>query len=101
MDRRRFEHLFAELSVSCRQVVPRYRLWLALREDGADPELLCLDDAVRFCDIGLEPFLAHNGLSLSRWRRRRLRRSILAFDPERESASAFPSQTDPMDGADF
>lgn len=82
MDRRRFEHLFVELSIACGRLVPRFRLWLRLREDGADPEALCQRDALAFCDQGIVPFLAAEKLSISRWQRRRLRRAVAAFDPK-------------------
>lgn len=82
MDRRRFEHLFAELSVACGRIVPRFRLWLCLHERDASPDSLSLRDVLDFCDDGVEPFLAAEGLSLSRWRLRKLRRAIFGFDPE-------------------
>ena len=85
MDRRRFEHLFVELSVACGQLVPRYRLWLTLREAGADPERLARRDAIGFCDDLLARFLDDQGLSLTRWRRRKLRRSVAGFDPDMTS----------------
>jgi hypothetical protein len=81
VDRRRFEHLFAELSVTCGRLLPRFRLWLFLREHDADPEALSLREALDFCDEGVVPFLAAEGLSLSRWQRRKLRRAISGFDP--------------------
>jgi hypothetical protein len=62
--------------------MPRFRLWLFLREQDADPEGLSLRDALTFCDEGVVQFLAAEGLSLSRWQRRNLRRSISGFDPE-------------------
>ena len=82
MDRRRFEHLFVELSVACGRLVPRFRLWLFLRERGADPEALARRDALAFCDEGIVPFLAADSLSLSRWQRRKLRRAVANFEPE-------------------
>jgi hypothetical protein len=82
LDRRRFEHLFAELSVACGRLVPRFRLWLFLREHDADPEALTRRDALAFCDDGIVPFLAAEGMSLSRWERRKLRRAVASFDPE-------------------
>jgi hypothetical protein len=82
LDRRRFEHLFVELSMACGRLVPRFRLWLHLREDGADPEALCQGDALAFCDEGIVSFLAAEKLSISRWQHRRLRRAVATFDPE-------------------
>ena len=94
MNRRRFDHLFAELSVACGRLVPRFRLWLVLHEDGADPESLGLRDTLRFCDEGVVPFLAAEGLSLSRWQLRKLRRAISAFDPELTTAAEILARLD-------
>ena len=94
MDRRRFEHLFAELSVSCGQLVPRFRLWLQLREAGADPEGLSRHDALTFCDEGVVSFLAAEGLSLSRWQRRKLRHAVSVFDPELTTPSEILERLD-------
>ena len=80
-DRSRFEHLYVETSVACGRLVPRFRLWMALREAGADPDRLRRRDALAFCERGLTDFLAAEGLALSRWRRRRLVRAVRFFDP--------------------
>jgi len=88
MDRRRFEHLFAELSVACGQLVPRFRLWLCLSERNATPDQLSRNDALAFCDDGIGSFLAGEGLSLSRAQLRKLRRTISDFDPELTNSAA-------------
>jgi len=38
--RRAFDHLHAELSVAAGVALPRYAMWLCLREAGRDPERL-------------------------------------------------------------
>ena len=81
LDRSRFEHLYVELSLACGRRVPRYRLWLALRESGGNPEALRREHALTFFDSNLPDFLRENGLWLSRWKRRKVRRSVLFFDP--------------------
>lgn len=86
MDRSRFEHLFVELSVACGQRVPRYRLWLALREFGGNPEALRRQHALTFCDMGLANYLSENGLTLSQRKHRQVRRAVLFFDPGTTSA---------------
>jgi hypothetical protein len=81
----RFDHLAAELSVAVGALVPRWPLWLRLHELGQDPEHLSSDAALAFCGGPARRFLAEHGLGLS-WRaRRRLLRSVAAFDPERAS----------------
>ena len=65
-----------------------------LREDEANPESLSLRDALRFCDEGVVPFLAAEGLSLSRWQRRKLRRAISAFDPELTTSAEILARLD-------
>jgi len=94
MDRRRFEHLFVELSMLLGRLVPRFRLWLYLRENGADPESLTRHDVLGFCDSGLVPFLSAEGLSLSRRQQRKLRRGVAAFDPALSSPAELLSDPD-------
>ena len=94
MGRQRFEHLFAELSVACGRLVPRFQLWLYLREHDADPEALSLREALGFCDDGLVPFLAAEGLSLSRWQRRKFRHAIAGFDPDLTSPAEILARLD-------
>jgi len=84
--RRRFEHLYVELSLAVGRRVPRYRLWTALGEAGASPEHLTRDAVLRFCDEGgLRRFLAACGLHLPAPRLRRLRRAVARYDPRRPS----------------
>lgn len=83
MDRRRFDHLFVELSLACGQLMPRFRLWLFLRENGAEPDSLSRPEAVAFCRYGTPAFFTQEGLlQLTRWQRYKLCRRIAAFDPE-------------------
>ena len=81
MDRRRFDHLFIELSLACGQLLPRFQLWLFLRENGAEPDALSRHEALAFCKHGTLTFLAQEGLRLTRWQRYRLRRRVAAFEP--------------------
>ena len=81
MDRRRFEHLFVEVSLALGAQVPRYPLWLRLRELGWNPEQLGRDEAIGFLDSHLEAFLADHELALSARSTRRLRHRIARFDP--------------------
>jgi hypothetical protein len=81
--RRVFDHLHAELSVGVGVVVPRYALWLRLREAGADPERLTREQALGFCRRQLPAFLAEQGLALEPRPARRLEREIGRFDPAR------------------
>ena len=81
MRRRRFEHLYEELSVRLGRLAPRYALWLHLRERGADPESLSRDEALRFASGELPAFLAEHGLALAAPEIRRLVRSVARHDP--------------------
>jgi hypothetical protein len=81
VDRRRFEHLLIEISLACRQSLPRYRLWLALHHSDANPEDLSREHAIDFCNEDLADFLAEQGMSLSLWRRRKVRRAVKYYDP--------------------
>lgn len=79
--RRRFDHLVVEISLAVGAAVPRFPLWVALRERGADPERLSRAEAVTFCAEGLEPFLRDRALALPPSRvRRRLARRVERFD---------------------
>jgi len=82
VERRRFEHLFVELSVALGECVPRYALWLRIGELGWSPGALSQDAAVAFCRQDLPGFLAEHGLSLTPRRHRRLIRSVSRFDPQ-------------------
>jgi hypothetical protein len=79
--RRRFDHLVVELSVAVGCVLPRYALWLRMRECGLNPEDLSKEEALLFCDVPVTAFLAERGLSLPIRARRRLLRAIQQFDP--------------------
>ena len=81
MQRRRFENLVLELSLAAGRLVPRYRLWLLLQHEGADPAQLDETALRAFCDRHLERFLCQEGARLSPRALRRLRRRLLRFDP--------------------
>jgi hypothetical protein len=81
--RRRFDHLALELSLALGQSVPRYALWLRLREEGFDPEALDRSQVLAFCADPLERFLEGMGLGLRPSCLRRLRRAVERFDPTR------------------
>jgi hypothetical protein len=81
VSRRRFEHLMIEISLAVGVRINRYALWLALHEQGMDPETLSREDALRFCDEPLWIFLAERGLELAAKPRRRLLREVARFDP--------------------
>ena len=79
--RRWFNHLVVELSVATGCVLPRYALWLHMRECGLDPEHLSKEEVLAFCDAPVTAFLAERGLYLPIRARRRLLREIKQFDP--------------------
>ena len=79
--RRRFDHLFEEISVRIGRLAPRYALWLRLRELGMDPDALSRDDVVSFCRDQLEPFLREHELVLAPRQARDLLRSVARHDP--------------------
>ena len=81
MERRRFDHLFVELSVALGELAPRYALWLRLAELGWTPETLRRDAVIAFCRQDLSGFLADHGLRLAPRKLRRLIRSVARFDP--------------------
>ncbi len=90
--RRRFDHLHAELSVAVGAPVPRYALWLWMREHGREPEHLSRCEALAFFDEDLDSFLRTRGVLLPRRCRSALRRRIARFDarhptPEEHLAS--------------
>ena len=78
--RRRFEHLFVELSVALGELAPRYALWLRIGERGWDPETLSRDSATAFCREDLSAFLAEHGLQLAPRQLRHLVRAVSHFD---------------------
>jgi hypothetical protein len=79
--RRRFEHLVVELSLELDALVPRYRLWLALHEQGLDPDALTREDLLAFCAGPIDGFLRAHGLRLRDRARRRLLATLARFDP--------------------
>ncbi len=81
MDRRRFEHLYTELSVALGRLAPRYALWLRMGERGLDPDRLSRGDAVAFCRRELSVFLGEHDLELSALQLRRLDQVVGHFDP--------------------
>jgi hypothetical protein len=84
--RRRFEHLFMELSVALGELAPRYALWLRLGELAESAETLSREEAVTFCREGLRPFLAEHGHSLTTRQLRRLAQAVSVFDPREPTA---------------
>ena len=81
MSRRSFDHFHAELSVEIGKLVPRYALWLEVRELGLDPGHLTRADLVELASARLDPFLAFEGLVLPDRARRRLLRRLRRYDP--------------------
>jgi hypothetical protein len=79
--RRRFDHLLVELSVAVGCPLPRYALWLRMREAGFNPEDLSKDEALAFCAAPVTAFLGEQGLFLPSRARRRLLRTVARFDP--------------------
>lgn len=83
--RRRFNHLFEEISVSIGRLAPRYALWLRLRELGMDADALTHDDVVRFCHEHLMDFLGEHELALAPRAARDLLRSVARHDPSQRT----------------
>ncbi len=81
MDRRRFDHLVVELSVSAGELVPRYALWLQFQELGCDPIRLEREDVRLFIDEHLAAFLSREELTIAPREVQRLRRRLLRYDP--------------------
>ena len=84
--RRRFEHLFVQLSVALGELAPRYALWLQIAEAGWDPETLNRDAIAAFCEQDLADFLTEHGLELAPRRFRRLVRAVSRFDASQPTA---------------
>ena len=82
MQRRRFDHLFVEISLAVGRHLPRYPLWLTLKELGMEPEQLSREAAIEFCDRHLTAFVARCGDHLSPRQLRRLQRAVARYDPE-------------------
>ena len=83
MKRRLFDHLVQEVSLALDRHIPRYPLWLTLKELGMDPDGLTREAAIAFCNEHLQAFLAHMGYRLSPRQIRRLARTLARFDPTR------------------
>lgn len=79
--RRRFDHLWIEISVAVDSAIPRYELWLWLRERGLDPEHLSRDEVIALCDGPVQRYLRRRGWHLGSRRGRRLQRAVARFDP--------------------
>ena len=81
MTRKRFDHLHVEVSLALGVCISRFALWLALHEEGHDPEDLSRQDTVAFCGAPLQSFLAGRGQRLSLRDRRRLEKAVSRYDP--------------------
>jgi hypothetical protein len=79
--RRRFDHLFIEISLAVDALVPRYALWLRIHELGFDPDSLSGEQATALCDGPLRSFLSECGFWLSPRAEGRVRRAVEGFDP--------------------
>ena len=87
MNRRLFDHVFAEISVAAGVRVPRFELWMELHELGWNPEKLTVEQALAYLDGPLRSFLARRGLGTTPRARRRMRRAIERFSPKHPSPS--------------
>ncbi len=83
-----------ELSIAVSAVVPRYDLWLLLRELGSNPDHLTREGALAFHDFHLVDYLARHGMSIAPRAARRLRRALKRFD------SRFPTPYERMEKYD-
>ena len=81
MGRRRFDHLFIEVSLALDAAIPRYAMWLALHDQGFDPEGLSAEQATAFCGGPLRRFLSEHGYWLSPQNQLRVRRAVERYDP--------------------
>ena len=63
--------------------LPRLALWLAVHDDGPDPELLTREEAAGLCRGALARFLAEHGVALSPRALARLEREMRRYDPSR------------------
>jgi hypothetical protein len=81
VQRKRFDHLILELSLALDRNIPRYPLWIAFKERGANPEFLTRNAILDFCDLHLAEVLAHLGHTLTPRKARRLRRLVARYDP--------------------
>ena len=81
MERRRFDHLMLEISLALNRNLPRYPVWLAFKEMGAEPDLPTREQVVAFCEGSLAALLAQLGHALTPRQQRRLVRAVARFDP--------------------
>jgi hypothetical protein len=81
MERRAFDHLYAEISVFVGRPISRYDLWLAVWNHGGDPDELSRESVRRFVAEGLSAVLREEGVTSSPRSRRTLVSALLAFDP--------------------
>jgi hypothetical protein len=81
LQRRRFNHLFEEISLQIGRLAPRYALWVRLRELGMDADELSREHVVTFCREHLEPFLSEHHLALAPRQARDLLRRVARHDP--------------------
>lgn len=63
------------------RLVPRYALWLELRDLGWDPDDLSREAIIEFHDRHLDRFLADHELLLAPREQRKLRRRLARIDP--------------------
>jgi hypothetical protein len=87
MSRRRFNHLFEEISVRVGRLAPRYALWLRLRELGMDADALTREDVVTFCREHLDLFLFEHELALAPRQTQDLLRIVARHDPAVRTAA--------------
>lgn len=81
MARKRFDHFHVELCCALDQLIPRYALWMEMRERGLHPEELGTQALLVFFDQHLNAFLAHRGTHFGPRARGRLRRRLERYDP--------------------
>jgi len=91
--RRGFDRLFAEISVSVGQIVPRFALWLRIHEHGLHPDRLTRAQAQAFCREALPRFLLEHGIELDAGAQRRLERALRCFDPRRPAPEDWLART--------
>ncbi len=85
MNRRLFDHLFAEISLAAGTLVPRYALWLELHHLGWNPDAITTEQALAFIDSAMSSFLGEHGLAVAPRASRRLRKLIAQFDPNHQT----------------
>ena len=81
MGRKRFDHFHVELCCALDQLIPRYALWMEMRERGLCPDELGNEALLAFFDRHLNAFLAHRGSAFGPRAYRQLRRRLERYDP--------------------